>query len=182
MTNPLAYKKMIKKRIKVAAFNFLKSRQSKHSKVKDIQYSSLEIQKYMTCPTFSNEEVNMLHGLRSRSTECKANYKQKYIHTNILCSLCEEEDEDQQHLLKCKVLLNKLRTTEVTEGGLEYEDIFSKNVKKQKVITALYITLFKIRKDLLENQHSQRALSTTNMELRMSSDFHLCIDRLFSGI
>ena len=142
---------------------------------------SLESQKYMTCLTIINEEVNMLHGLRSCSTDCKANYKQKCLHTNLLCSLCEEEDEDQQHLLKCKVLLNKLRTQDVTDGGLEYEDIFSKNVNKQKGITALYMTLFKLRKDLIENQHSQRALSTTNMELRMSSDLHLCIDRLFSG-
>ena len=157
----------------------LKSLPSKHSKVKDIKYSSLEIQKYMTCPTFSNEEVNMLHGLRSRSTE--ANYKQKYIHTNLLCSLCEEEDEDQQHLLKFKVLSKNLRTKDVTDGGVEYSDIFSNNVKKQKVITALYRTLFNMRRDLIENRYSQRALSTTNMGLRMRSHLHLCIDRLFSG-
>ena len=135
MTNTEAYKKMIKKRIKVAAFNFLKSLQSKHSKGKDIKYSGLEIQKYLTYSTFNNEEVNMLHGLRSRSTECKANYKQKYLHTNLLCSLCEEEDEDQQHLLKFKVLSKNLRTKDVTDGGVEYEHIFSKKVNKQKEIT-----------------------------------------------
>ena len=38
MTNTEAYKKMMKKRIKVASFNFLKSLQSKHSTVKDIKY------------------------------------------------------------------------------------------------------------------------------------------------
>jgi hypothetical protein len=123
----------------------------------------------------------MLHGLRSRSMDCKANFKQKYIHTYLLCSLCEEEDNDQQHLLKCKVLSNNLKTKDIIVGGAEYEDIFSKNVKKQKVITAFYMTLFKMKKDLIENQYSQRALSTSNMELRMSSDLHLCIDRLFTG-
>ena len=38
---------------------------------------------YIVSPIFSNEEVHRLHDLRSRSTECRANYKQKNIHTDI---------------------------------------------------------------------------------------------------
>ena len=125
MTGTHAYKMNVKNKIKAAALDYLKGLQAKHSKVKDIQYSNLEIQPYIICPNFTNDEVNMLHALRSRSTDCKTNYKQKYLHSNLLCSLCGDENEDQQHLLRCKVLAKHFKGEELTEGAVEYEDIFS---------------------------------------------------------
>ena len=135
----------------------------------------------MTCPTFTNDEVNMPHALRSRSTECKTNNKQKYIHSNLLCSFCSDENDDQQHLLRCKVLATHFTGEDITDGAVEYVDIFSQNVKKQKVISMIYLKLFKIRTKLEENKESQRAPSTMSMALRMSSDLPLCIDLSFSG-
>ena len=132
MTGTNAYKMLVKKKIKAAAFKYLKGLQANHSKVKDIQYSNLDIQTYMTCPTFTNDKVNMLHALRSRSTDCKTNYKQKYIHSNLLCSFCGDENDDQQHLLRCKVLAKHFKGEDVTDGAAEYEDIFSQNVKNKK--------------------------------------------------
>ena len=38
-----------------------------HSKIKNIHYDNLQIQKYMTSPLFTNEEVKLIHQLRSRS-------------------------------------------------------------------------------------------------------------------
>ena len=43
--------------------------------------------KYMVSPIFSNEEVNLFHHLRSRSGECRANYKQKEIRYFGHCQL-----------------------------------------------------------------------------------------------
>ena len=77
---------------------------------------------------FTNEEVNLLHALRSRSTECRANYKQKYIHTNILCTLCQLESEDQQHILQCHVILKEYDTDEAARAGVKYVDIFSEDL------------------------------------------------------
>ena len=130
----------------------------------------------MQSPIFSNEEVNLLHALRSRSTECKANFKQKYIHTNTLCTLCGDESEDQQHLLKCKVIKTNFKTDEISKGIVKYEDIFSKDVQKQKEVTALYLNLFRLRDSLLENENSQMAPSHTRVELRMSEYLLPCID------
>ena len=115
MTDTYAYKMLVKKKIKAAAFIYLKGLQANHSKVKDIQYSNLEIQTYMTCPTFTNDEFNILHALRSRSTDCKTNYKQKYIHSNLLCSFCGDENDDQQHLLRCKVLAKQFKGEDLTD-------------------------------------------------------------------
>ena len=53
--------------------------------------------------------------------------------------------------------VKQLEENEIIDGGVEYKDIFSKNVNKQKVITVLYMTLFKIRKDLIETQNGQSA-------------------------
>ena len=104
----------------------------------------MEVQKYMTSPIFTNNEVNLLHALRSRSTVCKVNYKQKYGSSNLLCSLCKIEDDDQLHILTCKVLSQNIKSVEITK----YEDIFSSDIQKQKVITVLYQELFKIRDNL----------------------------------
>ena len=101
-TNTAQYKKLIKKQIKAAAFNYLRDIQEKHTKIRHIEYKKLEVQKYMTSPIFTNNEVNLLHALRSRSTECKVSYKQKYVSSNLLCSLCKIE-----HILTCKVLTQK---------------------------------------------------------------------------
>ena len=47
----------------------------------------------------------------------------------------------------------------------QYEDIFSDDVQKQKRITALFITLFKIKEDIhRENQYSRKAPSNTGSD------------------
>ena len=181
MTNRHSYKQHVKLKMKTAALSYLKNIQKEHSKVKHIQYDKLNTQQYMVSPLFSNEEVNLLYALRSRSTECKANFKQKYIQTNLLCILCKAEYEDQQHILKCKVLLNEYKTDEVASENVKYDDIFSDNVKKQKVATALFLNLFRIRTNILENPNSQEAPSNTNVLLKLSYNLQPCIVNLSSG-
>ena len=178
-TNTKVYKSKIKSCVKSAAFNYLKQKLRTHSKVKHIEYKSFETQKYMTSPIFTDIEVNLLHRLRSRSTECKENFKQKYIHTNIRCSLCDVENEDQRHLLSCRVIQQYIRSNNITISKVEYQDLFSQDVRKQKEITTLYLELFQIRTTLLNN--SQVAPSSTTMELTMGKDVQYCIDYSLSG-
>ena len=82
-----SYKREIKARIQNSAFVYLKGLQSTHSKVKGIVYEKFETQKYMKCPLFKNEEVNLLHKLRSRSIAVKNNFSSKFKN-NLLCPLC----------------------------------------------------------------------------------------------
>ena len=181
MTNGNSYKQQIKSKVKSAAFSYLKEKQQEHSKVKHIQYDKLLVQKYMTSPLFSNDEVNLLYALRSRSTECKANFKQKYIHTNLLCTLCEVECEDQQHIMRCGVILSEFKTNEINKEDVNYEHIFSNDVQKQKVVTSLFISLFKIRNSMMENRNSQEAPSPTRVELNLSHNLQTCIVNSYSG-
>ena len=79
-------------------------------------------------------------------------------------------------LLKCKVIKTNLKTDEISKDIVKYEDIFSKDVQKQKEVTALYMNLFRLRDSLLENENSQMAPSPTRVELRMSEYLLPCID------
>ena len=81
------YKDHIKKCTKKAAFNYLVSKQAKHTKVNTIKYTQLETQKYMLSSIFRNEEVNQLHALRSRTTNCKMNLR-TYIIKTTYCVTC----------------------------------------------------------------------------------------------
>ena len=154
----------------MSAIKYLKGLQQTHSKVKDIVYEKLEVQSYLISPLFSNDEVNLLHRLRSRMTECKANFKQKYVSTNLMCRLCNLEVEDQQHLLQCVELSTKFQTQSVTKRKVEYEDIFSPNIEQQKVAAALFNKLFKLREDIIEERNSQKAPSYTSVQLKMSNN------------
>ena len=77
------------------------------------------------------------------------------------------------------MLQNHLKSDKVTRNRVEYNDIFSEDINKQKEITALFIELFKIRTTLLKN--SQLAPSSTAVELTLSKDLHNCIDYSMCG-
>ena len=72
---------------------YLQSLEKEHSKIKNIVYPYLQKQDYMTSPIFTNEEVNLLHALHSRSVNVKCNFRNKYLN-NLLCPLCQKEDDD----------------------------------------------------------------------------------------
>ena len=181
--NTSLYKQFIKKRIKASAFTQLSESQQKHSKVRHIEYEALKTQTYMTSPIFSNEEVNLLHALRSRMTDCKVNFRQKYASSSLVCNLCAVSDEDQQHILNCKVLTEKVKSAEIIKEKVKYAHLFSSDVYKQKAITVVYEELFQIRKNLSEKLNSQLELApspTQPVELMTSDDLLHCIDNLFS--
>ena len=167
-TSTNVYKKHIKKCIKDAAFQYLIKKQASHSKIRIIEYKELEKQNYMVSPIFTNEEVKQLFVLRSRTTNCKENFKNKYKEDDLLCSLCQKEKEDQPHLLRCETLRRHLESTELANNYVEYDHIYSQDINKQKEISSLYLKLFKIKNDIEE--FCQPAPSTIDMVL-MRSDY-----------
>ena len=175
----IKYKAYIKSKIKLAAFKYLMRKLKTHSKVSHIEYQKLETQGYMTSPVFTNVEVNMLHSLRARCADVKMNFKHKYIQTHTRCSICDIENEDQQHILLCEVIQQYHKSENITQNTVKYEDLFSKNIHKQKEITALYVDLFDIKRKLLNK--CQEAPSSSNLELTMGRDVLQGIDFSLSG-
>jgi hypothetical protein len=156
------------------SLDYLKEKQKQHSTIKHIQYNQLKRQKYMVSPVFSNEEVNLFYALRSRATACRGNFKQKYIHTNILCTLCQVECDDQRHILQCKVILDEYKSDDLAISANNY-DIFSDDVLKQKEVTTLFLKLFSIRDKLIEEKTNPDDPSSTRLELDVSDNLHRCI-------
>ena len=108
MKSKTAFKEEIKEKIRKAAFIYLKNLQKEHSKIKHIVYPKFQTQGYMTSPIFTNDDVNLLHALRSRSVNVKSYFRNKYLN-NLLCPLCLEEDDDQRHLLECVELRKRFK-------------------------------------------------------------------------
>ena len=135
-------KKFIKNKIRQAGFKYLIDEKNTKSKIKDIKYKKFKLQTYINSNIFSNYEVEMLSKFRSRNIDVKSNFKKKFTFNNIenlQCSLenCYEE-ENQEHILKCKTLLEKLDTeTKSKIDDIKYQDIFSNTKKQKKVITIL---------------------------------------------
>ena len=150
------YKKLIKNKVKNATFNQLKALQNTHSKVREIKYEALGIQQYMLSSEFSNKEVSLLINLRSYSVRgIRMNFS-SWCKSNLGCPLgCRMEDsreiqDDQEHLLQCKPILEKLTLEELYNiNNLSYKDI-SKDVKHQKQSVKLFSKALEIRKQLLE--------------------------------
>ena len=109
------------------------------------------MQKYLKSSKFSNYQVEMLFKLRSRNIDVKSNFKSKYKFNNILNLQCRMincfEIEDQEHILKCKVIISNLSKTSPLKN-INYNDLFS-NTTKQKRIVEAYIALLDQRESML---------------------------------
>ena len=127
----------------------------------------------MINPTFKNEEVNMLHALRSRSTNVKTNFRTKF-HNNLLCPLCQKSEDSQPHMLDCSELKQRFKTDEVGLKEIKYEDIFADHTK-QKEVTYLYLKLFEIRNQLLDKNLQNLDPSTSTEMLKSSDNLLSCI-------
>ena len=89
--------------------------------------------------------------------------------------LCNVDIEHQQHILKCKVLLKEFKSEHVTAEEIEYEDIFSEKIQKQKAVTRLFKDLFKCRNNLIEKKTAKWPPSNTGVMLEMSDLLLSCI-------
>ena len=151
------FKKFIKLKIKSVALKYLNAEKETKSKVKDIQYKKLKLQKYMTSSLFNNYEVEILCKARSRNLDVKSNFKTKYTVNNDITKLrCKIETclevEDQQHIFKCKPILNKLDKNSSIEN-ISYDSMFS-TPKKQIKLTKVLIKLLDLRESTLSSQTS----------------------------
>ena len=74
-------------------------------------------------------------------SDVKLNYKNKY--ESLKCEMCDEnEDESQEHLIKCRSL--NIINEEITK----YEDIFNGNVIKKIAIARKFLKNMKLREKL----------------------------------
>ena len=105
----------------------------------------------MTSPIFSNQEVNLLHSVRSRLVDCKVNFRGMYG-ADLACTLCHDDaQDDQQHILTCPRLRGVMESSEAASNNIKYDDLFA-DTSKQNEVTALFEKLLDMRSKLLNEE------------------------------
>ena len=182
-TTVKAFKAHIKTKTRIAAFKYLEAKQSHHSKVKNIRYKALETQGYIKSHLFTDKDVSLLFALRSECLkECKANFKSQFQNENeILCKLCTEmKPDNQQHMVECKELISKIKSQELVNEKIEYEDIY-KDTQKQKNITMMFSQLLKIRQNK-KGENCPSTLQNQNCKvLKNGINVQYCTNNLSFG-
>ena len=141
------FKKFLKDKLNIKATEFLFTYKEKHSKTKNLK--SFALQTYLKTAKLSTKEKKLLFSLRTRSTNVKTNYKNKYKF-NMQCSLCEDENEEESeiHLLKCSKIEENI-SSNINLATANYENIFGDNIEDQMAITKIFDLVFKTKDTLL---------------------------------
>ena len=72
-----------------------------------------------------------------------------------MCPLGCGEQDNIPNILLCRVLNQYQKSESVTDGEINYNNIFSNNIEKQKQVTELYEDLLEIRTRLINSQPLQ---------------------------
>ena len=108
----------------------------------NVKHAKLEIQRYIKANKMkiNQDEAITIFKMRSRISNVKVNFRGKY--ESFQCDVCEEEDENQEHLMKCKEI-NKNKND--SEKIPNYEKLFKYNVESLKKIAQCVMENLKIR-------------------------------------
>ena len=137
------FSKMIKHKIEEKTFETLEKKKKSHSKVEKLEHTTIKMQKYLQPSRIQikKEEAQLIFKLRCRVTEAKVNLKGKY--DNLECGACGQQEENQEHILKCKEL-NRNKNIE----ELKYEHLFNGTVNDKLEIAKRFKENFKILEEL----------------------------------
>ena len=137
-TPKFAFKKLLKEKVKNAAFNYLTEIKMTKSKAKELSHDSLSLQKYLSSSNEMNiAEKQFVFNLRSNMIDLKSNYKQGK--SDIACRLCQSSEETQLHLLHCEALKDSsLLTQEIPQ----YCDLMGQDHARIEAIGRILKTKF----------------------------------------
>ena len=135
-------KKFLTQSIEKAALNYLKEKQSKQSKGKEIYYHNLKTQSYLSPKSkLSVSSMQKIFQLRSRNLPVKKNFPNCHSDTKCVVTECQDEDS-QEGLFLCKYLGP---WNQVIERNTKYEDIVLDDVIKQMQIVKIIDQKFQSR-------------------------------------
>ena len=130
-TSKAAFKTTVKNKVKSATFKSLIEAKNSHSKMQKLTYKSLELQTYLKSPIFDCESATMLFALRTQTLRGIRN-EFRGMFNDVNCPLGCGNIDTIQNVLTCPVLNNNMSCNSIAESKMQYEDIFSENIVKQK--------------------------------------------------
>ena len=122
------FKKLVQSKLRETAFAYLLELKRKHSKSANLT-ASPQIQKYLSSCDLTTQEKQVLFSLRTRTFDCKANYKNG--NDTLACNQCGNLDE-QEHLIQCAK-----DQSDIDLPDVKYSDIFGTIQQQVKVAKAM---------------------------------------------
>ena len=139
--------------------------------MKNLKYTVFEKAAYLSSPLFNNESKKLLLALRTSTVSgIRSDYGALY--SDKMCPLGCGEADTLPNILSCRILKERHRTDElIVNSNLQYSDIFSENVRKQKEATELFRQLLETRYQLMSSTpvadtgpvHGQQSVQKLNV-------------------
>ena len=148
------FKRMVRKKIKEAAFKYLVTEKSKQKKGSIIKYNNLSIQNYLkSSAKIKVFDAKQIFHLRSDSLDVASNFSKKYLHNNcIINERCKGEDS-QSHYYQCPFMLNDSILT--ISDNIPYEEIYGEDESKQLFIMRNVMKGYNQRNMILSSFHNR---------------------------
>ena len=127
----LSFKDLVKRKAKERMLQKMLEKKSTHSKMKDLYYTEIQMQKYMKQKCFNVQEAQLIFSFRSRTAKFHGNYKGR--NDVQMCPLCNLHLDKQELVLECPKVKSEVK------GNLR--QIFASEIPKD-----LVKSLFKIMK------------------------------------
>ena len=93
------FAELIKGQCKHIALDELLNKKKSHSKMVNIEYSELNLQKWYKSKLFHSTKAKSLFKWRTRMKDFRNNLKKSFADLN--CPLCKMKLDDQEHILAC---------------------------------------------------------------------------------
>ena len=127
-----SFKSKVKKKAKEYAFYTFLEKQQSHSKLDNLSYSGLRLQKYLNLENMTNLEAQTVFSFRTRMSDYGENYRG--VTGPSVCPLCHNHPDSQKWSYECKVINKNV----LIKG--RYSNIFSDNIENETVQTIIKIT------------------------------------------
>ena len=115
-----AFKTLVKKQVSELALVKLLEQKERHSKMADLEYSELDIQKYLKDKAITVQQAKILFKFRTRMENFSNNFKGGK--PTELCPLCRRNADMQKHSYQCNIIIKNIQVMG------RYEDIFGTNI------------------------------------------------------
>ena len=132
-----SFKALVKKQTKQLALTMLNITKEKHSKMENLQYVELGMQKYLKNEKITVKQARILFKFRTRMERFWGNFKGGKPPQP--CPVCKDvlSVDTQEHSFRCKVLAESMKLSN------NYKGIFSSEVEHEIVITVENIEKFR---------------------------------------
>ena len=101
-----SFKKLVKVRAKAYALEKLGSQQNKHSKMENLNYQELKIQKYLVSESTTSIQKKIVFKYRTRMENYGENFRGGA--SQVMCSLCKLHLDNQELVFQCQEIRSKI--------------------------------------------------------------------------